>query len=241
MNFRRFSITHSGCTERECKPNETIFEEHTKMFESRISAGATEKFTLVGKISRKNSCPILWYGRTYQKSALKNSANWQKKVKQLHKFSNPCLDDHQFKKEELESEGELSEVCSQTVLKCLYLARIGRPDSLWSLVSKQTGSCGPQKWTQACDRRLARLISYIHHTQDYRQYCHVGNTAQRCRLGLFQDSDFAGNLEDSKSTSGGILRLFGSRTFVPVNWMCKTQTSVSHSFTESEIIFQMLV
>ena len=104
------------------------------------------------------------------------------------------------------------------MLKCLYLARIGRPDSLWSLVSKQTGSCGPQKWTQACDRRLARLISYIHHTQDNRQYCHVGNTAQRCRLGFFQDSDFAGNLEDSKSTSGGILRLFGSRTFVPVNW-----------------------
>ena len=28
------------------------------------------------------------------------------------------------------------------------------------------------------------------------------NTAQHCRLGLFQDSDFAGYLEDSKSTSG---------------------------------------
>ena len=34
---------HLGCTQRECKPNETIFEQHTKMFESRISAGATEK------------------------------------------------------------------------------------------------------------------------------------------------------------------------------------------------------
>ena len=62
---------YSGCTQRECKPNETIFEEHTKMFESRISAGATEKFTLVRKISRKNSCLVLWHGRTYQKSALK--------------------------------------------------------------------------------------------------------------------------------------------------------------------------
>ena len=29
----------------------------------------------------------------------------------------------------------------------------------------------------------------------------MGNTAQHCRLGLFQDSDFAGDLEDSKSTS----------------------------------------
>ena len=55
-------------------------------------------------------------------------------------------------------------------------------------------------------------------------------------LGLFQDSDFAGDLEDSKSTSGGTLCIFGSHTFVPVSWMCKKQTSVSHSSTESEII-----
>ena len=29
---------------------------------------------------------------------------------------------------------------------------------------------------------------------------------------------------------------FGSRTFVPVSWMCKKQSSVAHSSTESEII-----
>ena len=92
------------------------------------------------------------------------------------------------------------------------------------------------EWTRACDKRLARLISYIHHTNDYRQYCSVGNTAQHCRLGLFRDSDFAGDLEDSKSTSGGVLCIFGSRTFVPTNWMCNKQTSVSHSSTESAII-----
>ena len=33
----------------------------------------------------------------------------------------------------------------------------------------------------------------------------MGNTAKQCRLGLFQDSDFARDLEDSKSTSGGTL------------------------------------
>ena len=37
-------------------------------------------------------------------------------------------------------------------------------------------------------------------------------------------------------TSGGVLCIFGSRTFVPVSWICKKQTSVSHSSTESEII-----
>ena len=64
----------------------------------------------------------------------------------------------------------------------------------------------------------------------------MGNTAKQCRLGLFQDSDFAGDLEDSKSTSGGTLCVLGSHTFVPISWMCKKQTGVSHSSTESEII-----
>ena len=166
------------------------------------------------------------------------------------------------------------------------MARIGRPDILWS-VNKLARSI--TKWTKACDERLNRLISlhsslhvntnsivmwvilqnnadwdcfktpilrgilrtqnlfyvrwnidafleHIHHTCEYKQYCYVGNTAKQCRPGLFQDSDFAGDLEDSKSTSGGTLCVFGSYTFVPKSWMCKRQTSVSHSSTESEII-----
>ena len=92
------------------------------------------------------------------------------------------------------------------------------------------------KWTKACDKRLARVVSYIHHTCEYRRYCYVGNTSQECRFGLFQDSDFAGDFEDSMSTSVGILCIFGSHTFVPISWMCRKQTSVSHSSLEAEII-----
>ena len=55
-------------------------------------------------------------------------------------------------------------------------------------------------------------------------------------VGLFQDSDFAGDLEYSKSTSGGTLCIFGSHSIVPISWMCKNQTAVSHRSTESEII-----
>ena len=52
----------------------------------------------------------------------------------------------------------------------------------------------------------------------------------------FKTPTFAGDLDDSKSTSGGTLCVFGSHTFVPISRMCKKQTSVSHSSTESEII-----
>ena len=64
----------------------------------------------------------------------------------------------------------------------------------------------------------------------------MGNTAKQSILRQFQDSDFAGDLEDSKSTSGGTLCIFGGHTFAPISWMCKKQTAVSHSSTESEII-----
>ena len=124
--------------------------------------------------------------------------------------------------------------CALKLFSNVYtLARIGRPDIPWS-VNKLARSI--TKWTKACDKRLNRLISYIHQTCEYRQYCYVGNTAKHCRLGLFQDSDFAGDLVDSKSTSEGTLCIFGSHTFVPISWMCKKQISVSHSSTESEII-----
>ena len=93
---------------------------------------------------------------------------------------------------------KVSQVCSQIVLKCMYLGRIGRPDIPWS-VNKFARAV--TKWTRTCDKRFARLISDIHHTNEFRQSCHVRNTAQHCRLGFFQDSDFAGDLDESKSTS----------------------------------------
>ena len=202
------------------------------MFESRISAGAKESYLVQGNLTQTYlSGPVIW--KVMQMKCVERYCELAiKTTQQLYKVTTPCLDDHQFKEEELGSVGELSKVCSQIVLKCLYLTRIGRPDILWS-VNKLARAV--TKWTRAWDKRLARLISCIHHTREFKQYCHVRNTAQQSRLGLFQD-DFARDPEDSKSTSGEILCILGSHTFVPISWMCKKQTAVSHSSTESEII-----
>ena len=115
---------------------------------------------------------------------------------------------------------------------CIWLV-LGDLIFLWS-VNKFARAV--KKWTKSCDERLMRLISYIHHTSEHRQCWYVRNTAQQCRLGLNQGSYFAGDFEDSKWTSGGLFCIFGSHTFVPTNWMCKKQISVSHSSTEDEII-----
>ena len=220
-----------GCTQRQCEVSQDIVDNYRTMFESRVSAGRLEKLPFPQNI-RISSWSYDMVGHA-KKCVERYCELANKTTQQLYKVSTPCIDDHHFKEEETKSVGELSNTCSQIVLKCLYLARIGRPDILWS-VNKLARAI--TKWTKACDKRLNRLISYIQHTCEYKQYCHVGNTAKQCRLGLFQDSDFAGDLEDSKSTSGGTLCIFGSHTFVPISWMCKKQTSVSHSSTESEII-----
>ena len=105
------------------------------MFESRISASATEK--LPTRASSKPDAETIssW---SYEieghakKCVERNCELANKTTQQLYKVATPCMDDHQFKEEENESVGELSTVCSQIVLKCLYLARTGRPDMLWS-------------------------------------------------------------------------------------------------------------
>ena len=49
----------------------------------------------------------------------------------LKKVATPCLGDRVLTEEELQAQGRLQDVAARIVLKCLYLARIGRPDILW--------------------------------------------------------------------------------------------------------------
>ena len=62
----------------------------------------------------------------------------------------------------------------------------------------------------------------------------MGTTAKQCRLGLFQIKTLTSR--EILKIQSLTLCIFGSHTFVPISWMCKNQTSVSHSSTEFEII-----
>ena len=95
-----------------------------------------------------------------------NSAAWSydmeghatKNIDQLCEVSTLCIDDHQFEPEELEAVGEVSQVCSQIVLKCFYLTRIGRLGVRWSVNKLERAVT---KWTRACGKRLA-LFDFGH-------------------------------------------------------------------------------
>ena len=170
-----------GCTQRQCEVSKDIVDNYRTMFESRISAGGLDKLPFPQNI-RISSWSYDMAGHA-KKCVERYCELANKTTQQLYKVSTPFIDDHHFKEEETKSVGELSTTCSQIVLKCLYLARIKRPVVLWS-VNKLARSI--TKWTKACDKRLNRLISYIRYTSEYKQYCHVGNTAKHCRLGPFR-------------------------------------------------------
>ena len=147
--------------------------------------------------------------------------------------STPCIDDHQLSAADATTKGSLEPIASRVVLKILYTARMGRPDTLWSV---NTLARKVTKWNKGCDKRLHRLIEYLKTTKDWVQLCFVGDLPEDCWLALFVDASFAGDLEDSKSTNGAYLCIVGPRTFVPVTWVCKRQTAISHSSTEAEVI-----
>ena len=147
--------------------------------------------------------------------------------------STPCIDDHLLAPEDFVTVGALKNVAARCVLKALYLARLARVDLLYSVnvLAREV-----TKWNVACDKRLHRLISYINCTADHVMTSFIGDRVEDCDLLLFCDASFAGDLQDSKSTSGAILVLVGPNTFCPISWICKKQSSVSHSSTESEVV-----
>ena len=145
-----------GCTQRQCEIRKDIVDNYRTMFESRISARRTEKLPYSENL-RISSWSYDMEGHA-KKCVERYCELANKTTQQLYKVSTPCIDDHHFKEEEMKFLGELSQVCSQMVLKCLYLARIKRPDILWS-VNKLAKSI--TKWTKACDKRLNRII-FLH-------------------------------------------------------------------------------
>jgi hypothetical protein len=129
--------------------------------------------------------------------------------------------------------GELAPNACKILMKDLWVARLARPDLFKAICALATKV---QRWTRNCDRMLYRLMCYMKRTIDYRLYGYVRDKPENLRLDLYVDADFAGDREDSYSTSGGWLVLAGPDTYFPLCWVSKKQTSVSRSTTESEIV-----
>ena len=125
--------------------------------------------------------------------------------------------------------GGLSEVYSKISLD--MLVRGTNWKTRHSVVGQQT--CSISHWMDRSMRRTLGSFDFIHSSHKWLLTTLVMWVirAQHCRLGLCQDSDFGWViLTIQKSTSGGILCVFGSHTFVPRSWMCKKQISFTQFY-----------
>ena len=107
-----------GCTQRQCEVSKDIVDNYRAVSESRVFAGGAEKLPYPGNF-RISSWSYDMAGHA-KKCVERYCELAIKTTQQLYKVSTPCIDDHHFRKEEMKSVGELSQVCSQIVLKCLY-------------------------------------------------------------------------------------------------------------------------
>ena len=103
-----FDHVHLGCTQRPCEISKDIVDNYRTMFESRISAGRTEKLPFPQNL-RISSWSYDMEGHA-KKCVERYCELANRTTQQLHKVSTPCIDDHHFEEEELKSVGELSKV-----------------------------------------------------------------------------------------------------------------------------------
>ena len=85
-----------GCTQRRCEISKDIVDKYRTMFESPISAGATEKLPC-----SENLCTSSWSNdmEGHAKKCVERYCELANKTtQQLYKVSTPCLDDHHIKK-----------------------------------------------------------------------------------------------------------------------------------------------
>ena len=215
--------------------------------------GLSKKTTLFRETRREHFLMVLWHGKsckemrgnTLRTGEQNNSTviqsrntmpwwpkeivNWKKQINSTITRSHNCMPWRQKRR---------NEICWRIVKslpsnwsKMLVLGTYWK--TWYSLFSEQTCTID-EKWTKACDKRLSRLI--FHHTCEYTQYCHVGNTSTTMQVGIVSGLWLCWRSCRLKIDLKVNLRIFGSHTFVPKSWMCIKQTSVSLSSTVSEII-----
>ena len=160
-----------GMTPRQCDVSkEHVVDNYRTMFESRFSEGRIEKLPyprifvfLYGSVTWKVMPRNAWHDIvSWQTGRLNNSTKCQ---------FNAMMTIVSKKKN-----GNPLEICQKFALKLFWNACIWHLFKdfhiLWS-VNKLARST--TKITKVCDKRLSRLISYIHRTCEYTQYRHVGN------------------------------------------------------------------
>ena len=102
-----------SCTHRECETSKDVLENTEICSNPGFLLDRWKNFQFPGnRIRIFPHGPMTW--KVMQRNVWKEIANWQRKTQQLYKVATPCIDDHQFKEEEMGSvqfAHDCSEMC----------------------------------------------------------------------------------------------------------------------------------
>ena len=130
--------------------------------------------------------------------------------------------------------GSLAGRASSILMKLMWLARLARPDLLKStcFLARKVNS-----WSHEEDLLLSRAIGYLIQSADQLLTGSLSMKPEELFVEAYCDADFAGEVDDMYSTSGGWIQLTDeSGRFFPLAWLSKKQTAVSRSTTEAEVV-----
>ena len=136
-----------GCTQREAKVDLHAVQSQTGLFKKLTTTRkADQKVQAKENIRWKRSLLGAMICKVMPKNAWRDTANEQRRspagcntVRRRSRDTTGRLS------------GELSAVCTQIFLQCLYVARIGRPELLWSV---NTLARSVTNWIKTCDKKI---------------------------------------------------------------------------------------
>ena len=120
--------------------------------------------------------------------------------------------------------GKMGKHAACILMKCLYAARMARFDLLRAITHL---ACLITRWSSECDRKLYRLMCYIHSSLHIRMVGWVGDDSSHLQPHLFADADFAGCSATQRSTSSLHMCIRGPNTCFPISGQSKRQSCQS--------------
>ena len=148
------------------------------------------------------------------------------RMDQCNPVSTPLETGRQFTKTDMQNDVQFDKEVYQQAIGCLtYLSTNTRPDisAAVSALSQHMSNPSSDHWSG-----VKRVFRYLKGTIDYGLVFSAGDGV----LHGYCDADWAGDIDNRRSTSGYVFRI-GDAT---VSWSCQKQKTVARSSTEAEYV-----
>eukprot|EP00971_Amphidinium_carterae_P097772 1934644-Amphidinium_carterae.1 len=212
------------------KFSEEFWEKLGKALEFKDPAGPLERYLGANHVlSKHEGCHMMnVHMKGYIDAAVQRfTKEWGQT---LQKVSSPYLGEDEV---ECEGQPKFGKCASSHIATLLFLARVCRPDLLVAVcrLAKKVS-----RWEAIDDKKLVRLFAYLKCSRDL-----VVNFKMRegsdFHLAIWSDADLAGDVEDTKSTSGAWIELLDEHgNSWPISWLSKKQGSSAFATCESETV-----